>query len=212
MTTKIVYAYNPLTFEYLGLTEAQESPLETDVFLMPANATDIKPPSIEKNTIAIFLDSNWKIVPDFRGQTWYDQTTKAPIEITDVGAPPVELASTLPPLTLLELRDIKIAALVSAYNTAITSDIEFNGNIFKTNVNFKTELTDNITGSNGVIPANFYKLNAKGEKVIVPDVLYLRGISNKLFLRDWAAFDQLQTRKLMVSDAKTAADIAAVIW
>lgn len=41
---KTVYAYHPETGVFLGTTEADESPLEPGVFLLPAFSTEQKPP------------------------------------------------------------------------------------------------------------------------------------------------------------------------
>ena len=46
-------------------TEADESPLEPGIFLYPANSTDIKPPDILENQVAVFKDGVWDILADF---------------------------------------------------------------------------------------------------------------------------------------------------
>jgi hypothetical protein len=43
----IVYLYNENTGGYIGTELADESPLEPNVYLLPANATQIEPPPVE---------------------------------------------------------------------------------------------------------------------------------------------------------------------
>jgi hypothetical protein len=43
MNKKNCYSFNPFTFEFTGQDIAYESPLEVNVFLLPANATFIEP-------------------------------------------------------------------------------------------------------------------------------------------------------------------------
>ncbi len=58
----LVYHYHPETKEYLGSSEARESPLEPGVFLIPACATDQKPPTPGPNQIVVFAGSVWTLV------------------------------------------------------------------------------------------------------------------------------------------------------
>lgn len=54
-----IYNYHANTFEYLSEGEADESPLEEGVFLIPANATDIPPPTLKKDLLAFFENGTW---------------------------------------------------------------------------------------------------------------------------------------------------------
>lgn len=67
-----VYAYDATTKEYLGTTQAQESPLEKGVILMPANATYTPSPLFGENHTAVWNGSSWDTVTDLRGTVYYD--------------------------------------------------------------------------------------------------------------------------------------------
>ncbi|MHA6236871.1 phage tail assembly chaperone [Pseudomonas fluorescens group sp. PF-69] len=56
----IVYGYNPVTMEFVGATDAFESPLEAGLFLIPANTTKLAPPVFDEVTQ----------VCEFNGLTW----------------------------------------------------------------------------------------------------------------------------------------------
>ena len=66
MSIKKVYSYNE-SGVYMGTSDAQESPLEPGVYLMPKNSTDIEPPQYkETEEFLLFKDNAWtvhKVVP-----------------------------------------------------------------------------------------------------------------------------------------------------
>lgn len=54
-----IYNYNPKTFEYMNQEEADVSPLEPGVFLIPANATSKKPPKVSESEVAVWDGRKW---------------------------------------------------------------------------------------------------------------------------------------------------------
>ncbi|ATB03626.1 hypothetical protein VP03_12340 [Sinorhizobium meliloti] len=54
-----VYNYDPSTLEYTGASEADESPLEPGVYLIPAYATEIAPPEFIPGHIFKWAGSEW---------------------------------------------------------------------------------------------------------------------------------------------------------
>lgn len=58
-----VYNYHPTTGVFLGATEADESPLEPGVFLVPAFATTIVPPTVPSGQQAVFGGNSWSLQP-----------------------------------------------------------------------------------------------------------------------------------------------------
>lgn len=59
---KIVYNYHPVTLEYVGSSEATESPLEPGVYLIPAHATEIAPPAKQDGNVRVFKNDKWGYV------------------------------------------------------------------------------------------------------------------------------------------------------
>ena len=55
-----IYSYD-LQGNYTGESVAEESPLEKGVYLIPASATEIKPPSTNANKVAVFDGQVWNI-------------------------------------------------------------------------------------------------------------------------------------------------------
>jgi hypothetical protein len=62
MSTKIVYQTGP-DGRYVGPTEADESPLEPGVWLIPAGAVETPPPEAPKGHFARWSGKAWEVVP-----------------------------------------------------------------------------------------------------------------------------------------------------
>ena len=56
-----IYHYDHVTGEFLGAGSADPSPLEPDVYLIPANATDIAPPECGAGERSVFRAAAWNI-------------------------------------------------------------------------------------------------------------------------------------------------------
>lgn len=54
-----IYHYDPETKEYLGVSEADRSPLEPGVWLIPAHATKVKPLDIIDDKMLVFKEDKW---------------------------------------------------------------------------------------------------------------------------------------------------------
>lgn len=57
-----IWNYDPISGVLVGEGVADASPLENDVFLIPANATEIAPPEIPNGKLAVFIDGAWQLV------------------------------------------------------------------------------------------------------------------------------------------------------
>ena len=83
-----IYNYSLLTGEYIGPSQADESPLEPGVFLIPAGATTTVPPQVESQQIAVFINGSWSVEPDFRGTIVYSLADLSPVIISQIGSLP----------------------------------------------------------------------------------------------------------------------------
>lgn len=98
MASQLVYLFDPETGIYTNYYVAQESPLEPGVFIEPVYSTPLVPLPAVQGKVPVFAGGAWSLVVDYRGQTWYDQTTGDPVQITAIGQPAANLAATpLPP-------------------------------------------------------------------------------------------------------------------
>lgn len=61
MTTKIVYQYD-IAGMFTGETEADESPLEPGVFLIPARCVEVAPPDYSGDQWPRWNGANWELI------------------------------------------------------------------------------------------------------------------------------------------------------
>jgi hypothetical protein len=88
MTTKTVYQTNPQGL-YVGPAEADESPLEPGVFMIPAGCVESPPPvHIPELKAACWNGKAWQLVDYFEGLVVYSMTTCEPLTLTGTGAIP----------------------------------------------------------------------------------------------------------------------------
>lgn len=95
--SQTVYNYDPRTRIYTGASQADESPLEPGVYLIPAHATTIELPTVAEGKVARWRvdDRMWEVIPDVRG-TWYD-TDGQPVEASALDADVSQLTREAPP-------------------------------------------------------------------------------------------------------------------
>ena len=161
----IFYIYDEKTKELIGTQNGFIDPLETkkqgkNVYLVPANATDKKPLKTKKNQAVIFNGSEWEIIADYRGKTYYIGTEQH--EMKELGDLPkgATFEPVEPEKTLDELKSEKLSEL-----TAITS--KFDNQLVNTDMLIKSSLgfsfnadlrsQNNLRGliTVGVEPVNF---------------------------------------------------------
>lgn len=93
MTT--IYNYHPASGEYTASTQAQMSPLEPGVPLIPAHATTQAPPQAGTRQAALFDASaqKWQLVPDWRGVQLYSTADGSEVA-AELGQTPADCAAT----------------------------------------------------------------------------------------------------------------------
>ena len=90
-----IWNYNRYTGELINQSEADESPLEPGVFLIPAHATTIAPPEPIEGKAIVFVNEEWTFEEDHRGETWW-YANGDPIVITTLGKPIDDLTNVEP--------------------------------------------------------------------------------------------------------------------
>lgn len=87
----------------VGEFDADESPLEPGVFLIPGGGVETAPPAVGANQAAQFADGAWRVVPDLRGRVYWT-ADRVRHEITERGeALPAGALDAEPPKTPEEI-------------------------------------------------------------------------------------------------------------
>lgn len=111
-----IYNYDGISGEYIGTSDARESPLEQRVYLIPANATDIKPPKANNGYVVCFNDDGaWEQVKDERGTIYYDRNNNE-VKITKLRQDTTGLSKVKNEPSIDELKARKMLELAAWTN------------------------------------------------------------------------------------------------
>ncbi len=110
--TKTVYQTDASGL-FVGEVQARESPLEPEVYMIPAGCVAVPPPITGAKEAAVWLADAWALVADHRGEVWFDGGEAVTIDFVgdpsergySATAPAVEPGPVaLAPLTARQLR------------------------------------------------------------------------------------------------------------
>ena len=85
MSSKIVYQTDSLGI-YVGPVEAEQSPLEKEVWLIPRGCVEVEPPAVQDNTVQRWNGQEWALIDVRQGLTAYNTAT-AEAHSIDRGSP-----------------------------------------------------------------------------------------------------------------------------
>ncbi|HCV76301.1 tail fiber assembly protein [Pseudomonas oryzihabitans] len=91
-----VATFDPVSGELLGKTSADPSPLEPDVWLIPAHSTLDNPPEPGAGLALVRRDGAWVEIEDHRGATVYHTGTGEPRQWTLLGPLPSDYTLVAP--------------------------------------------------------------------------------------------------------------------
>ncbi|SCU94332.1 hypothetical protein CNECB9_5260030 [Cupriavidus necator] len=94
---KPIYHYEPATGEFVWEGSADPSPLEDGVWLIPAYATEVAPPTAAAREVAAFIDGAWVIQADWRGAELFSTADASPVSITEIAITPADIGATETP-------------------------------------------------------------------------------------------------------------------
>lgn len=205
----IFYTYDEKTKEYTGTQNAFIDPLETKkqgkkVYLVPPNATDKKPLETKENQAVIFNGSEWEIVADYRGKTYYIGTEQH--EMKELGDLPkgATFEPVEPKKTLDELKSEKLSQLtILCHNfddKLVNNDMYVISSLgFKVNADLRSQ--NNIKGLIAINAdtVNFVDYNNEIHKLKASDLNTLLVEVSKngenLYMQKWAYAEKIKTCK-----------------
>ncbi len=147
-----IYNYHEKTNEFLKQSDAIISPLEPNQFLYPAFSTDIAPPAINKNQVAVFKNNAWQIQPDFRGKIYWLDDGDGNIEkitIADIGdIIPKKAILTEPIAKIPSLKEFKTAVINQINQIAYQKSFDDNQIDYQNAYMQAKEILSKSTGQN----------------------------------------------------------------
>jgi hypothetical protein len=91
-----IYHVDPQSGEYLGESDARESPIEPGIYLVPEFATQRPPPTPGNNQVAALVEGEWQLVEDYRGRAIFYTSNGAYVgKVSGIG--PLPPGTTLLP-------------------------------------------------------------------------------------------------------------------
>ena len=138
-----LYNYDENTKELKNESEANVSPLEENKYLIPANATAIKPLAPKEGFTQVLNNNIWEYVEDNRG-TWFN--VREEVEVTSLYKDMTGLTKEAIPYTQQEINSQRLQQLESMIDPHIMKPItvynELNGLRFASPQNCKDWMDD----------------------------------------------------------------------
>lgn len=92
-----IYHYHSEHNYFISEDVADPSPLEPGVWLIPAYATGVEPPSTNDSEVAIFDGTSWSVIEDKRG-VYYDYEFPEPEVNNNPHVAPLNATREVPPI------------------------------------------------------------------------------------------------------------------
>lgn len=93
---RTIYHVHPETGEFLGEGEARLDPIDDSFLLIPAHATQAKPPAAGKHQAAVLVADGWLLKPDYRGLV-YSTADGSAVQHFELGDLPKGFTHLAPP-------------------------------------------------------------------------------------------------------------------
>ena len=206
-----VYSFNPETFEFTGVTTAEESPLEKGVFLIPANATDVEPTvSAEQNEVLVFENGAWVTKPDYRGYEYWDADANH-FKIEDIGVEPPVGHLTERPVVLEEekekKRDEVRMAFFYEHDTPVSDGvIQWHGGFDSA---LKLDGALRMAQNAGLTEVTFFDVSNTAHTLTVEEANQVIGLVSNKYQTDLAKKHALLNQ---INNATTLEEVQSIVW
>ena len=211
------YLFDEKTKEFKNEVNAQIDPLESkkagkDVYLLPANATWLKP-TPKDGCVAVWNGETWDVIEDNRKKEYWlpgDQYGAPAREMKELGPLPEGAMLTAPERTLAEVKADKVQSLKAERDAREVEPIEYGGNLYdyddkaRERINAAIIALD-VQGADASI--DWTTATNADVKVTAND---LRMVIAMVAQRSNALHVAYREAKAKVEDAKTIAEVEAI--
>ena len=225
-----IYSYDPKTMEYISKSQAYEDERNPGKPILPAYSTNIEPKldSLYNQTVIFDRSSRqWKIIPDYRANTYYSKTT-GESKRYDLGETPDFNLYTIQSkpssdhiwnegsnswlIPLSTLKKMKIEELNNRKWHAINTDgVAYNGLMFDTDSDSQLALIEAKLAYDviGTLPSSYWK--ARDGILELTKASFLELATTILNLKS-VMFNKFFYLAKLVEEANTEEEINAITW
>lgn len=226
MASKIVYQIDALGI-YTGPTEADPSPLEPGVWLIPGGCVEVAPPTPREHQVPHWDGQRWRLISSYQGLTAYNTSTGAPREIDRVGTLPTGYTLLVPspnqvwqngqwvddiPAIVVKLHTEKVAVVNDGCQSTIIGG--FQSIALGTVHRYASPLDDQVNLLGMVLcnaDCDYPCYDGAGIKAFRPHTAeQLRLVGDDLARFKQACLKQANTLKLALDEARKAKDVSAL--
>jgi len=212
LNTQIFYLFDAVTGEFKGPCEVEESPLDPGVFNNPTYSTQIAPPAVAVNEIAVYASGTWSAQLDYRGQTIYNQSTGASEEVVAIGVIPVGYALTAPPPTLAQAQASQLAIIVDAFATASVVNVtDSNGVIWSGGMSSAVSIYGavQLSSAGGAASVTLFDTSNLPHTLTTTQGTAVAAAIGSAYQ---TVFAKYQGYKVAIAAAKTVAAVQEIVW
>lgn len=214
-----IYKYDPKTKEYKATENAMLDPMESklqgkDVYLMPANATDIEPPN-QEGYAAVWNGENWDMVEDHRKQKYWLPEDKygAPAhEMKELGPLPEGATLTAPEKTLDEAKADKVQQLKWSRDAAEVEPIEYDGNKYDYDDKARDRINAAIIALDTMGEGASIEWTTADNTNVTVTANDLRAVIAAVAVRSNILHVKYRQLKSQCEAAETAEELAQIVW
>lgn len=219
--TITLYNYSSSTGERLNEHDAEISPLDKQPIIMSFSTTKV-PPNVTTNQRAVYRDANdevplleidgsWKVIPDFRGQVFWDSDGVEQI-ITEIGVDIPDGASLVKPIddiTTLRKRkweEIKLSRDAHEFGTFF-----WNGHEFDADQRSQQRITLAVLRASQNINSQFeWRLtNNDLISLTAPEMIQ---VATALGMNTEDAFNHANSLRILIDNAETEQELEDIVW
>lgn len=215
-----IYNYNKLTTEFLKESQATPNPREKGKFLIPANATIIKPLDTKDGFSICFNKElkKWEYKEDNRNKIVYSTHDKTESRVDYIGIIKDEFTLLKPNvfdkwsgtswiLDIEELRSKKLIDISIAYQKENYTDISYMNATFQADKESQDLISKVLSA--GTVPENFGWSDKENNKIAMT-YAQLQGLSAAILFRSQPLFFKHQDMKKTIKSCTTTEQLNSI--
>lgn len=219
-----LYQYHENTGEFINEFDAPLDPL-TKTPVVVAFSTDVPPPQVTTNQRAVFLDVDgkvdpyhkmclWKIVPDYRGMSYWTQDGTYHT-ITELNVKPPRVRFQTKPFILQEAKDEKWTEIKRERAKHEFGTFEWNGFIFDADQTSQSRIVLAVMGAQLAISQQqewSIEWRLADNSLVTIDSFEMIQVAEAMGANTANAHEHANQLRTLIDSATTKEEIEAIVW